>query len=454
MHMKKTNCSDYPKQHFMKKILLTISFLAAIGWAGAQDNIYPAPAQANPIYIIGGTVHVGNGTVLEKAIVQIENGKIVRVGKDIPVPKTANVQVVNADGQHVYPGLILASTDLGLREISGSVRGTNDYRELGDLNPNVRAIAAYNTESEFINPLRTYGILLANVIPQGSLVMGTSSVVQLDAYNFEDAAYLADNGMHISLPSFIQRRGRRGGFGGPSAGNSNPAEAAQERINVIKKYFNDARSYFTETVHPNGKNLKLEAARPLFDKKQKLFVHANEVKQMLVAIDFVKQYGFDVVIVGGTESWQIADLLKANNIAVILNNTHNLPTMEDDDVDQPYKTPAVLQKAGVLFALNDNHVNSRYKNLPFNAGTAAAYGLNREEALSAITLNAAKILGVQDKTGSIEAGKDANIVISKGDILDMDGNVVTGAFIQGRKIVLESKQEQLADKYKHKYNVK
>ena len=438
----------------MKKILLTISFLAALGWAGAQDNVYPAPVQTNPVYIIGGTVHVGNGTVIEKAIVQIENGKIVRVGSDIPVPKTANVQVINADGKHVYPGLILPSTDLGLREISGSARSTNDFRELGDLNPNVRAIAAYNTESKFINPLRTYGILLANVVPQGSLVMGTSSVVQLDAYNFEDAGYLVDNGMHISLPSFVQRRGRRAGFGGPAGGNSNPAEAAQERINVIKKYFNDAKSYFAETVHADGKNLKLEAARALFDKKQKLFVHANEVKQMLVAVDFVKQYGFDVVIVGGTESWQIADLLKANNVSVILNNTHNLPTMEDDDVDQPYKTPAALQKAGVLFALNDNHVNSRYKNLPYNAGTAAAYGLTKEEALASITLNAAKILGVQDKTGSIEAGKDANIIISKGDILDMDGNVVTDAFIQGRKIVLESKQEQLADKYKDKYKVK
>jgi imidazolonepropionase-like amidohydrolase len=183
-------------------------------------------------------------------------------------------------------------------------------------------------------------------------------------------------------------------------------------------------------------------------------VHANTVKQILVALDFVKEFGFDMVIVGGSDSWQIADLLKQNNVSVILSQPHSLPTLEDDDVDQPYKTAAMLQKAGVLFSISDDDGQTRGRNLAFNAGTAAAYGLSKEEALQAITLNAAKILGVSDKTGTIEAGKDANIVISEGDILDMRKSVVTDAFIQGRKIDLDDKQKQLNDKYNKKYNLK
>ncbi|MFM6925811.1 MAG: amidohydrolase family protein, partial [Ferruginibacter sp.] len=196
------------------------------------------------------------------------------------------------------------------------------------------------------------------------------------------------------------------------------------------------------------------AVKGLFNKSQKLYVHASTVKQMLVTLDFVKEFGFDVVIVGGGDSWQIADLLKQNNVSVILDQTHMLPTLDDDDVDQPFKTPAMLQKAGVLFTINDDDGSSRYRNLAFNAGTAAAYGLSKEEALSAITLNAANILGIADKTGSIETGKDANMVVSEGDILDMRTNIITQAFIQGRQIDLNNKQKQLAEKYEKKYGIK
>ena len=174
---------------------------------------------------------------------------------------------------------------------------------------------------------------------------------------------------------------------------------------------------------------------------------------MLIAVDFVKEFGFDVVLIGAIDSWQIADILKQNNIAVILNQLHNLPTMIDDDIDQPFKTPAMLQKAGVLFCLNDDDENTRSRNLPFNAGTAVAYGLTKEEALSAITLNTATILGIADKTGSIEKGKDANIVVSEGDILDMKSNILTQAFIQGRQIDLHNKQTQLAEKFEKKYGI-
>jgi imidazolonepropionase-like amidohydrolase len=183
-------------------------------------------------------------------------------------------------------------------------------------------------------------------------------------------------------------------------------------------------------------------------------VHANQVNQMLVAVDFAKEFGFDIIIVGGSEAFRIADLLKQSNISVILSQMHNMPTGDDDDVDQPFKTPAALQKAGVLFCINDDDPQNRGRNLPFNAGTAAAYGMSKEEALSAITLNAAKILGIADRTGSIEAGKDANIVVSEGDILDMRSSKITHAFIQARHIELVDKHKQLYERYKYKYSIK
>lgn len=341
-----------------------------------------------------------------------------------------------------------------MREISGGVRGSNDYLELGDNNANIRAIVAYNTDSKIINTLKAQGILLAGVTPQGGTISGSSSVVQLDAWNYEDAAYKIDNGIHVNMPTFIARPSRFAQFAGlPQTPPTDPTKDALNKIEEIKGFFKQAKAYLAD---PAGKetNLKYEAVKELFTKKQKLFIHGNQVKQMLIAVDFVKEFGFDVVIVGGSESWQIADLLKQNNIAVILNDEHSLPAAEDDDVDQPYKTPAMLQKAGVLFALNDEHGESRYRNLPFNAGTAAAYGLTKEQALQAITLNSAKILGVDDKTGSLEVGKDANIVISEGDILDMRTSKVTNAFIQGREVSLDNKQKQLFERYKHKYELK
>jgi imidazolonepropionase-like amidohydrolase len=446
----------------MKKIFSTLSILLLVaGVTRAQETVYPAKENKGKFYITGGTVHVGNGTVIENATIEVNNGKIVSVGS---AAAPSGATVVDAKGKQVYPGLILPSTDLGLKEIANGVRGSNDYTEIGDNNASVRSITAYNTDSRVIGVLRANGILLASITPEGGSISGSSSVVQLDAWNWEDAAYKMDAGIHVNIPSFINRFGRRGGGNippailaqlglGGGAGAADPAKAALDKVEEIKSFFRQAKAYLQETTH-SSTNLKLEAVKGLFDKKQKLFVHGDQVKQMLVAIDFAKEFGFDVVIVGGSESFQIADLLKQNNIAVILGPGHALPATEDDDVDQPYKTPAALQKAGVLFAINDTHDEGRYRNLSYNAGTAATYGLTKEQALQAITLNSAKILGVDDRTGSIEAGKDANIVISDGDLLDMKSSNVTAAFIQGRSVSLDNKQKQLYERYKYKYSIK
>lgn len=443
----------------MKKIFLSIlSFLFFTVLVKAQDDVYPAPPQKGTIYITNATIHVGNGQVIDNGTIEIKDGKITKVGTDITA--ASNATVVDAKGKQVYPGLILPNTDLGLREIAGNaVRGSNDFAELGDWNTDVRSITAYNSDSKIIGVLRANGILLANVAPEGGMLPGSSTIVQLDAWNWEDAAYKMDIGIHFNMPSLLARGGR-GRFGGGFPGRfqqaggpaTDPVKEAMDKIDEVKKFFREAKAYFGEASHTET-NLKFEAVKGLFDKKQKFYVHCNEVKQMLVAIDFAKEFGFDVVIVGGSESWQIADLLKQNNIEVILNREFSLPTLEDDDVDQPFKTPYMLKKAGVLFCLNDDHEESRYRNLPFDAGQAAAYGLSKEEALQAITLDAAKVLGIDDRTGSIEVGKDANIVISDGDILDMRTSIITDAFIQGRKVSLQDKQTQLYDRYMHKYGL-
>jgi imidazolonepropionase-like amidohydrolase len=408
------------------------------------------------MYVKNVTIHVGNGTVIENGVIVVKDGKIEKVGKDIVVPADAS-NVIDGQGKQVYPGLILPTSSLGLVEIS-SIRASNDAREIGDMNPNVRSIVAYNTDSKVINTLRSNGILAANIVPQGSFLAGSSTVVQLDAWNWQDASLKTDGGMHLYMPSLMPRPsfGRRGGGapGGPNPGaESDPVKEGIQQLENLKAFFREAKAYLAAPTHEEV-NLKFEAVKDLLAKKQKFYVHANTVKQMLVALDFVKEFGFDLVLVGASESWQIADLLKQHNVSVILQQMHSLPTTTDDDVDQPYKAAAALQKAGVLFAISDDDSQTRGRNLAFNAGTAVTYGLDKEQALAAITLNAAKLMGVADKTGSIEPGKDANFIISSGDILDMATSNVTDAFIQGRKVNLDDKQKQLNDRYEQKYELK
>ncbi|MGZ5219219.1 MAG: amidohydrolase family protein [Chitinophagaceae bacterium] len=437
----------------MRNICLAISaFFLLTG--NAQETVYPAKENKGSTFIKNATIHVGNGKLIENGIIKITNGKIEEVGTNISIP-TSGADVVDARGKHVYPGLILPISNLGLIEVS-AVRATNDVRELGEMNPSVRSIVAYDADSKVINTLRSNGILLANVVPQGSLLAGSSSVVQLDAWNWQDAAYSTDAGMHLYMPTLMSRPrvGRGGGSGrGPQQPETDPVKEGLDKIDELKAFFREAKAYLASASKEES-NLKFTAVKGLFDKAQKLYVHANTTRQILVAMDLAKEFSFDLVIVGGSDSWQIADLLKQSNVSVIISQVHSLPTLDDDDVDQPYKTAVMLQKAGVLFAISDDDGSTRGRNLAFNAGTAATYGLTKEEALQAITLNAAKIMGVADKTGSIEVGKDANIVISEGDILDMKSSIVTDAFIQGRKIDLTDKHKQLNERYNQKYNIK
>ena len=428
----------------MKTNIFALLMLASLG-LNAQETMHPSPAQTKKIVISGGTLHIGNGQVIENGTLSIEKGKI----KIETAAVTGDVERIDATGKHVYPGVIAPNTNMGLVEVA-STKSTADFDELGDMNPSVRSIVAYNTDSKVINTVRSNGVLLAQIVPQGGLISGSSTVVQLDAWNWEDAAYALDNGIHMTFPALINRpmqMRRRGG-------DSDPVKLGLERIEQGRVFFREAKAYLQEKTHA-ATNLKFEATRGLFDRSKTLYVHCDLVKEMLVAIDFAKEFNFKLVIAGGADSYMIADILAANNVAVILHEPHALPATDDDAVDQPYKTGAQLQKAGVLFSICQDSGDgyTQIRNLPFLAGTMSAYGLTKEEALAAITLNPAKIMGIADRTGSLENGKDANIVISTGDILDMKSSVVTHAFIQGRAINLDNKHTQLFNRYKYKYGL-
>jgi imidazolonepropionase-like amidohydrolase len=437
------------KVHFkinkMKKIFLSLLMLSAM-LVKAQDNVYPAAAQTQTIALTNATIHIGNGQVIENGTIVFANGKIVEVGTSA---NTAGAKVIDCKGKHIYPGIIAAESDLGLNEI-GAVRASQDKRELGELNPSVRSIVAYNADSKVIGTLRSNGILLSNVVPDGGIISGSSSVVQLDAWNWEDAAYKIDNGIHFRMPSLSGTRRR---FGGGQQTQEDPVRVAMDRIDNVRMFLQQAKAYYEEGKHEHT-NVKFESVKGLFNKTQIFFVHCELVKEMMIATDFAREFGFRTVIVGGNDSWKIADYLRDNNIGVILNQMHNEPITADDDIEQPYKTASILQNAGVLYAISDQESSTRGRNVMFNAGVAAGYGLTKEQALQAVTLNAAKILGIDDKTGSLEKGKDANIVVSEGDLLDIKSSVVINAFIQGKEITLDDKGKQLNERYKHKYGIK
>jgi imidazolonepropionase-like amidohydrolase len=283
-------------------------------------------------------------------------------------------------------------------------------------------------------------------VPQGGIISGTSSVVQLDAWNWEDATYKTDEGIHLNWPSYLYNK-----FTDDMTGSAFNEKYSQQ-TEYIRQFFEQAKAYSQLSV-PTKVNLRFEAMKELFTGKKNLYIHASYVKEIMSAVAFARQLGIKAVIVGGADAWKCADLLKKNNVPVVLQRTQVRPGTRDEDVNQPYKIAARLQKAGVLYCITDAGYWQQ-RNLPFQAGEAAGFGLSKEEALEAITLNAAKILGISNQTGSLESGKDANIIISDGDILDMATNHITMAFIQGRQLNLYNSQEYLYDMYRKKYGVR
>jgi imidazolonepropionase-like amidohydrolase len=431
----------------MKKIIyqfIALSFASTSIFA--QANIYPAKKQVGTIAIVGGTIHVGNGKVIQNGTIIFVNGKITSVTEGNTTPLDATI--VNATGKQIYPGFIAPSNTLGLVDVE-SVRATRDAQETGIINPHVRSIIAYNTDSRVIATVRSNGTLLSQATPEGGLVSGTSSIVQLDAWNWEDAAYKKDNGIHFNWPTTVVRGGRR--FG-PVIAEEVLKERYQKQLLELKSYFAQAKAY-ADAEKPEVFNARFTAMEGLFDGTKKAFVNVNRQKDIITAVQFFEEFGIKPVLVGADEAVEITGFLKDHNIPIIIYESQSLPGNDDDDVYLPYKNAKILHDAGLLIAMSvDGYWQQR--NLPFMAGTAAAYGLTKEEALALITSNTAKILGIDNTTGTIETGKDANIIISEGDALDMRTNNITRAFIQGRDVSLDNVQKQLYKRYADKYGIK
>lgn len=432
----------------IKKIKTYSALLAictmAVNSAMAQEDVpVPAPKQTERLCLKGGTIHVGNGQVIENGYVVFENGKVTAVMPDANLKTDETLgRIIDVSGKQVYPGLIAPNTVLGLTEIE-AVRATNDMYETGSVNPDVRAIISYNTDSRVTPTVRSNGILYAQIVPQGGRVSGTSSVVQLDAWNWEDAAVKADEGLFITWPNMYRMKGW---WAEPDGYEAN--KDYDKNVQELKDVFNDAKSY-AYSAHDKT-NLRFESMKKLFTDKANLYVRVDYVKEILQAIAFGEEMGVNVVIMGGADSYMIADVLAAKKIPVILGKAHELPTYSDEDIQQPYKTPAILQKAGVLYAISENGFWQQ-RNLMFEAGTAATYGMTKEQALSAITANPAKILKLDDQIGTIEAGKAASFIVSDGDLLDMRTSNISLAFIDGRQIDLDNKQKELYKKFTAKY---
>lgn len=418
--------------------------LVSIGITAQQT---PAPKQTTDYTIEGATAHLGNGEVIENSLLMFSNGKITFVGKaEMKIGRRGTI--IDAKGKHLYPGFIAANSTSGLVEVD-AVRASNDIRETGTMLPHIRSIIAYNTESKVTESLRPNGVLMAQVTPRGGTISGTSSVVQFDAWNWEDAAIRVDDGIHINWPS-------RTSFGRPWRGEeSGPKsnKAYKKTVDEVRTMMNDAKSYLKGSKSP--KNIPLESLAGLFDGSKTLYAHGGGEKEITDIIAFSEELGIDkLVIVHGAEADKVADLLVAKNIPVLIDRAHRLPSSSDEDVHLPYKTAKNLIDKGVVVGIGIEgqmeRMNSR--NLPFYAGTYAAYGIGKEEALKLITSNTAKILGIDDKVGTLEVGKDATLFISEGDALDMRTNILTDAFIQGRKINLETHQTKLWKRYMNKYN--
>ena len=429
----------------MKKSIY-LSILMLISWVtvvNAQQT--PAPAQTEAISITGATAHLGNGQTIANCTLVFEDGKITAIGSDT----TPKGRIIQADGKHIYPGIIAPGKSLGLIEVN-AVRASNDQDELGSMIPHVRSIIAYNAESQVVESMRPNGVLIGQATPKGGRISGSSSIVQFDAWNWEDAAIKVDDGIHLNWPNSF-RRGRWW-LGEPRGFQPNKEYAKQ--TGEVELFIKKAMAYGKKT--PKETNLAFEAMQGLFNGKQKLYVYANGEKEIIDAISILKGTGVpEVVLVGGYHAYKITDFLKKHDIPVLVNFTHSLPNFDDDDYDLPYKLPKLLVDAGLLVGLqNASASNFQTRNLPFYAGQVVGQGLAKEEALKMITGNTAEILGIGDSYGTLEVGKSATLFISEGDALDMRGNQLTHAFIDGRELSLETHQTELWKRYIGKYSDK
>jgi len=430
-------------------------FYVIFGLIGIITNTSSAPAQtpANPqsesILILDVTAHLGNGDVIPRAAIGFRSGKIDMVlsAIDARMDSTKYDRIIHLPKMHLYPGFIAPNSRLGLVEIE-AVRASRDFDDVGEYNPHVRSLTAFNTDSRISPTVRSNGVLLAEVAPKGGIISGSSSVFELEGWNWEDAVVKENAGIHLYWPAFPRLM-----EGDKEKEYQKRLKSYHQKLDELETFFKQAQAYGKVSYHLE-KNLRFEAMKTVFEQQAKIFVHANELQEITDALYFFDRFEVDVVLVGGHDAWMVADLIKDRDIPILLRRIHALPRREDEAIDLPFRLPKMLSDKGILIGLQNagrmEAMGSR--NLPFYAGTAAAYGVNPEKAVSMISLNTAIILGIEKRLGSIEPGKDATFFVSEGDALDMLGNQVILAFIRGKEIDLSNPQKELYQKFSKKYN--
>lgn len=404
------------------------------------------------ILLTNGTAHIGNGQVIENSYLAFSEGKIdfVSDARLTKLDMSKFDTTIDVSGKHIYPGFIAPNCILGLQEAE-AIRQTSDYAEVGDYNPHIRSLIAYNTDSKILETVKANGILYTQATPRYGVISGSSSVLATDGWNWEDAVIKADDGIHLNFPNSIVKHGW---WAEPQPSEKNTR--FQEQLNDLTTFFENANAYYNAPASGEV-NLRYEAMKGVFNGSKNLYLHADYVKDIMLAVNFAKKFGVKkLIVVGGKDSYKITPFLKENHVAVMVNRLHDLPELPEADTDIYYKLPYLLQKDSVLFCLQNQGdmeaMNSR--NLPYLAGTAAAYGLTKEQALQSITLSSAKILGVDSLIGSLETGKLASMVISTGDVLDIRTSNIVMAFVNGRSIKVSNFQNDLYKKYADKYGVK
>lgn len=404
----------------MKKLLITV--VALIGFFATNAQV-----DSTERWFIGADIYTATGEVYNNGALGIRNGKIIYVGAKEGAPIQG--QTVDVSGKRIYPGLIALNTILGLSEIE-AVRATNDFAETGSNNANVRSAIAFNTDSKVIPTVVSNGILTAQVCPRGGIISGQSSVMMLQNRNWEEATYAADNAIHINWPNFN--------------GEEKNDKAASEAVAKIVGWLQQAQSYAQQKT--TEINLKNEALKAALAASKRVFVHSDNARSIVNAIQTLREFSITPIIVGGAESGQITHILKRNKVAVIISRTHRLPDSYDESYEELYALPALLWRDSVPFAISDINFWEQ-RNLPFQAGQAVAFGLPYEEALKSITLYPSQLLGIEKTTGSLQTGKDATFIVTAGDVLDMRSSKVEQAYLQGRSLDLNDSQRQLYEKY-------
>lgn len=440
--------------HQMKSISVSAAIVACLLALGvtsafASDQIPGAPP-TQPVALVGGTIHTVIGATLADATVLFDAGTITALGSDASVPDGA--EIIDIRGKHVYPGMIGSHTTIGLFEIS-AVRATRDYQEVGDIKPNVRVEVAINPDSELLPVSRANGVTTALVVPSGGLISGTSAVVHLDGWTTEDMVVKAPAGMHVIWPSM-----RLDFSPGAKKSLDEQKEERDRRIQTIADAFDQARAYVkargaaraSDGALHHDSDLRWEAMIPVLQGEVPVIVQADEVRQIEAAVDWARAEGLHMILAGGRDAWRVAELLAQAEVPVIITNTLAPPTRRWEGYDDAYANALRLHQAGVRFCIANSKWASFERNLPHEAAMAAAYGLPRDEALRAVTLYPAQILGVDDRLGAIEVGREATLIVTDGDPLEITTRVEL-AFIQGRPVDLTSRHTQLHRKYRTKY---